>query len=87
VYGLTKNIDTYNPLKVATHEYVAIAKDLRRATGWRERTGRLFRGPGWQPAPAAAAGPAVPGPATAGPAAPTPGRVTPLAPADENPAA
>ncbi|MTE18448.1 sterol desaturase family protein [Streptomyces sp. TRM43335] len=63
VYGLTKNIDTYNPLRVATHEYVAIARDLRAARDWRERAGRLFRGPGWQPsggpaAPAVAASPA-----------------------------
>ncbi|MBE4736302.1 sterol desaturase family protein [Streptomyces caniscabiei] len=50
VYGLTKNIDTYNPLRVATHEYVAIAKDLRRASGWGERAGRVFGGPGWKPA-------------------------------------
>ncbi|MBX9363564.1 sterol desaturase family protein, partial [Streptomyces sp. WAC04114] len=42
-YGLTKNIDTYNLLKVATHEYVSIAKDLRAARGWRERAGRVFR--------------------------------------------
>jgi sterol desaturase/sphingolipid hydroxylase (fatty acid hydroxylase superfamily) len=59
VYGLTKNIDTYNPLKVATHEYVAIAQDIRAASSWRERAGRVFRGPGWQPA-AAPAGTAVP---------------------------
>lgn len=55
VYGLTKNIDTYNPLRVATHEYAAILRDLRRARSWRERAGRVFRGPGWQPAPAPAA--------------------------------
>ncbi|GLF98698.1 sterol desaturase family protein [Streptomyces yaizuensis] len=51
VYGLTKNIDTYNPLRVATHEYVAIARDLRAADGWRQRAGHLLRGPGWKPAP------------------------------------
>ncbi|MFD5637284.1 sterol desaturase family protein [Streptomyces sp. NPDC127077] len=54
VYGLTKNITTYNPLRVATHEYTAIARDVRAAATWRERAGRLFRGPGWQPAPPAA---------------------------------
>ncbi|MET9296373.1 sterol desaturase family protein [Streptomyces sp. NPDC003077] len=51
VYGLTKNIDTFNPLRVATHEYVAIARDVRAADTWRERAGRVFRGPGWQPEP------------------------------------
>ena len=29
---------------------VAIAKDLKRAGGWGERAGRVFGGPGWQPA-------------------------------------
>ncbi|MER6777197.1 MULTISPECIES: sterol desaturase family protein [unclassified Streptomyces] len=54
VYGLTKNINTYNPLRVATHEYAAIARDVRAAGSWRERAGRVFRGPGWQPAAPAA---------------------------------
>ncbi|NGM12884.1 sterol desaturase family protein [Verrucosispora sioxanthis] len=49
-YGLTKNIGTYNPLRVATHEYAAIWRDLRTARSWRERIGYLLRRPGWQPA-------------------------------------
>jgi sterol desaturase/sphingolipid hydroxylase (fatty acid hydroxylase superfamily) len=49
VYGLTKNITTYNPLKVATHELVSIAHDVRNARSWRERLGYVFRGPGWSP--------------------------------------
>ncbi|MGX2997975.1 sterol desaturase family protein [Streptomyces sp. JNUCC 64] len=51
VYGLTKDIGTHHPLRVATHEYAAIARDLRTATTWGERAGRLLRGPGWHPAP------------------------------------
>ncbi|MDP3969937.1 MAG: sterol desaturase family protein [Nocardioides sp.] len=51
VYGLTKNIGTYQPVKVAFHEFAAIARDLRHARTWRDRAGYLFRGPGWQPAP------------------------------------
>lgn len=39
VYGLTKNIATHNPLRVATHEYAAIARDIR-AAGDLERAGR-----------------------------------------------
>jgi sterol desaturase/sphingolipid hydroxylase (fatty acid hydroxylase superfamily) len=50
VYGLTKNIETFNPVRVATHEYAAIWADLRRARSWRDRIGYLFRGPGWTPA-------------------------------------
>ncbi|MEU4620157.1 sterol desaturase family protein [Actinoplanes sp. NPDC023801] len=48
-YGLTTNIQTYNPLKVATHEYAAIWRDLRGAKTWRHRAGYLFGRPGWQP--------------------------------------
>jgi sterol desaturase/sphingolipid hydroxylase (fatty acid hydroxylase superfamily) len=64
-YGLTTNIETYNPVRVAFHEYGAIARDLRAARGWRERAGYLLRGPGWVPrgaAPAAARVPAPPVP-------------------------
>jgi sterol desaturase/sphingolipid hydroxylase (fatty acid hydroxylase superfamily) len=50
VYGLTKNLRSYNPLRVATHEYVAIWRDLRTARSWQARFGYLFRGPGWSPA-------------------------------------
>ncbi|GAA0456435.1 C-5 sterol desaturase [Actinoplanes capillaceus] len=49
-YGLTTNLQTFNPLKVATHEYAAIWRDVRAATSWRHRAGFLFGRPGWQPA-------------------------------------
>jgi sterol desaturase/sphingolipid hydroxylase (fatty acid hydroxylase superfamily) len=47
VYGLTKNITSYNPFVIAFHEYAAIARDVRAARGWRRRCGLLLRGPGW----------------------------------------
>jgi sterol desaturase/sphingolipid hydroxylase (fatty acid hydroxylase superfamily) len=47
VYGLTKNIDTFNPLRIASHEYQAIASDVARSSTWRQRFGSVFRGPGW----------------------------------------
>ncbi len=49
VYGLTTNIDTFNPVRVAFHEYTAIWHDLRASGRWRERLGYLFAGPGWRP--------------------------------------
>ncbi|MFE5813250.1 sterol desaturase family protein [Streptomyces sp. NPDC056479] len=49
VYGLTKNIDTYNPLRVAFHEYAATWRDVRTATRWRDRLGYAFGPPGWTP--------------------------------------
>ncbi|MFF0098297.1 sterol desaturase family protein [Micromonospora sp. NPDC005257] len=48
-YGLTRNIGTYNPLRVATHEFAAIWSDVRRADCWRHRLGYLLGRPGWQP--------------------------------------
>ncbi|MGK4584299.1 sterol desaturase family protein [Kitasatospora sp. HPMI-4] len=51
VFGLTKNLDTFNPLRVATHEYVSIARDVARAGSWSDRVRHLTKGPGWQPAP------------------------------------
>lgn len=48
-YGLTKNIETFNPVRVAFHEWSAIGRDLRAASGWRERLGYAFGPPGWTP--------------------------------------
>jgi sterol desaturase/sphingolipid hydroxylase (fatty acid hydroxylase superfamily) len=48
-YGLTKNIETFNPVKVAFGEFVAIWRDVKGAKRWRHRLGYVFRGPGWSP--------------------------------------
>ena len=48
-YGLTKNIHTYNPLRIGYHEFVDIARDVRGARRWRDRLGYVVRRPGWQP--------------------------------------
>lgn len=47
VYGLTSNITSDNIAWVALHEYVAIARDLKRAGNWRDRMRYLFLAPGW----------------------------------------
>ena len=47
VYGLTRNIDSYNPAVIATHELVDIARDVAGAETWRDRLSYLLRGPGW----------------------------------------
>lgn len=63
-YGLTTNIGTFNPLRVAAHEYVAIWRDLRAAGNWSARMGHLFRRPGWsspEPQRLGQAGQEVPG--------------------------
>jgi sterol desaturase/sphingolipid hydroxylase (fatty acid hydroxylase superfamily) len=53
VYGLTRNIETYNPLRIAFHEWGDIARDLWHAASWRERWNYVFGRPGWRPASAA----------------------------------
>jgi sterol desaturase/sphingolipid hydroxylase (fatty acid hydroxylase superfamily) len=47
VYGLTRNIDSYNPAVIATHEVVDIGRDVAGAETWRDRLSFLLRGPGW----------------------------------------
>jgi hypothetical protein len=47
VYGLTTNIDSYNPARIATHEFIDIGRDIAAAETWRDRLSYLLRGPGW----------------------------------------
>ncbi len=47
VYGLTKNINTYNPLRIASHEHRDIIRDVAHSTNWRDRLSFVLRGPGW----------------------------------------
>jgi sterol desaturase/sphingolipid hydroxylase (fatty acid hydroxylase superfamily) len=46
-YGLTRNVDTFNPLRVATHEYRDLLADVARSRTWREQFSHLLRAPGW----------------------------------------
>jgi sterol desaturase/sphingolipid hydroxylase (fatty acid hydroxylase superfamily) len=47
-YGLVRNIGTFNPLRVAFHEFIAIARDLiRPGLTLGQRLGYLFAPPGW----------------------------------------
>jgi sterol desaturase/sphingolipid hydroxylase (fatty acid hydroxylase superfamily) len=52
VYGLTKNINTFNPIRAATHEHTAMLRDVAGAQTWRERLEHVLRGPGWSDAKA-----------------------------------
>jgi sterol desaturase/sphingolipid hydroxylase (fatty acid hydroxylase superfamily) len=49
-YGLTTQLRTFRPVRVAFHEYIAMWHDVRRAGTWRDKLGVVFRGPGWTPA-------------------------------------
>lgn len=46
-YGLTTNIDSFDPRVIALHEWRDIATDIASARTWADRFGFLLRGPGW----------------------------------------
>ena len=47
VYGLTKDIQTFNPLRIAFHEIAAIGRDIRKAPTLGAKLGYTFAPPGW----------------------------------------
>jgi sterol desaturase/sphingolipid hydroxylase (fatty acid hydroxylase superfamily) len=49
-YGLTKNLETFNPVTVAFGEYGSLLRDVRSARGWRTKLEVALRRPGWLPA-------------------------------------
>jgi sterol desaturase/sphingolipid hydroxylase (fatty acid hydroxylase superfamily) len=48
-YGIVRNLGTFNPLRVAFHEWVAIGKDLAGARRLRDALMYAFGPPGWSP--------------------------------------
>jgi sterol desaturase/sphingolipid hydroxylase (fatty acid hydroxylase superfamily) len=48
-YGLVKQIDTLNPVKIAFAEWQSLFRDLRSARSLREAAGYAFGKPGWAP--------------------------------------
>jgi sterol desaturase/sphingolipid hydroxylase (fatty acid hydroxylase superfamily) len=49
-YGITTQLTTFNPFRVAFHEWYLLGHDVRHATRFRDRVGYLLRNPGWRPA-------------------------------------
>jgi sterol desaturase/sphingolipid hydroxylase (fatty acid hydroxylase superfamily) len=47
-FGLTRNISTYNPVRIAFHEWADIWRDVRQAPGWANRLKYVFGRPGWR---------------------------------------
>ena len=47
VYGLTRNIATFNPVRVLGHEYAALWRDVRRAPACADKLRYLLLAPGW----------------------------------------
>jgi len=48
-YGLTSQLKTFRPVRVAFHEYIAMWHDMKRAQSLRAKLGIVFHGPGWTP--------------------------------------
>ncbi|WP_240155240.1 sterol desaturase family protein [Chitinophaga sp. Cy-1792] len=46
-YGLTSNIHTFNPLRIATHEWTDIFRDLGKSRSVKEVWYYIFGAPGW----------------------------------------
>lgn len=49
IYGLTKQLNSVNPLKVHFHELMKLWHDFTTAKSLKETIGYLFRHPGWRP--------------------------------------
>jgi sterol desaturase/sphingolipid hydroxylase (fatty acid hydroxylase superfamily) len=48
-YGLTTNIHTYNPFRIAFHEWAKLGRDVKRARSIKAKLGYVFAPPGWSP--------------------------------------
>ncbi|MEN8721445.1 MAG: sterol desaturase family protein [Alphaproteobacteria bacterium] len=48
-YGIVRNLGTFNPLKIAVHEWLGIFNDVRKAKSLRDVWGYTFGPPGWSP--------------------------------------
>ena len=47
-FGLTHNIATYNPVRIAFHEWLQMFRDTWAAPGWRNKFCYIFGNPGWR---------------------------------------
>ena len=50
VFGITKPLGSWNPVRANLHVFQDIGRHLRAASSWRERWNTLFAHPGWRPA-------------------------------------
>lgn len=46
-YGLTKNVNTFNPVRIAFHEWVNLSKDIARANSLDNAFKYIINPPGW----------------------------------------
>jgi sterol desaturase/sphingolipid hydroxylase (fatty acid hydroxylase superfamily) len=48
-YGLTQNVHTFNPVRVAFYEWIRMGRDLGKARTWKQAFYFVFGAPGWSP--------------------------------------
>ncbi len=48
-YGIIKRLGTFNPLRIAFHEWAEMVRDVRHAQNHREVFHYIFGAPGWSP--------------------------------------
>lgn len=48
-FGIVSNLGSFNPLRIAFHEWVAMGRDVAGARSWREVVGYVLGPPGWSP--------------------------------------
>ncbi len=48
-YGIVSQLGTFNPFRIAFHEWAGIFRDVRHAKNLREVLGYMFGPPGWSP--------------------------------------
>lgn len=46
-YGILSNLASFNPLRIAVHEWLAIGRDVLAARSWRQAIGYVLGPPGW----------------------------------------
>jgi len=49
VYGLTKNVDTHNPVIIAFHEWKNLVTDIKKTGSFKHAFRYLWNPPGWSP--------------------------------------
>ena len=47
IYGITENINSFSPLKIASHEYISLWQDIRRSKKLSDKIKYLINPPGW----------------------------------------
>lgn len=47
-YGMVKNLDSYNPVRIAFHEWIALGRDMRNAGSFSSALACLIREPAWR---------------------------------------